>query len=150
MGLGKRCFCRTNACLLAMLLALSGCGENTSLPGPEPQPVKGKVTYRGEPAAGFLVVFNPLEKWEGPVFAPSAVTNADGEFQLHSYADNDGAPVGEYAVTFQWPKEVVTDDPDDAPERIDRLHGAFSNPQESQFKVTVSEGENSLEPFALR
>jgi len=151
MGFERLCSCRARICLWATLVVLVGCGENKSLPGPEPQPVKGSVTYRGKPAAGFLVAFNPLEQWEGATFAPSAVTNADGRFELHSYADNDGAPVGEYAVTFQWlEQEVNPDDPDDAPVQFDRLRGAFSDPQRSQFKVTVSEGENTLEPFALK
>lgn len=141
----------SGCCSLITCLVLAGCGSQPKLPGPQPQLVHGAVLYQGKPAAGFRVSFNPLTVWEGAKFSPSALTNENGEFQLRSYHDNDGAPAGNYAVTFAWPQSVVRDgDPDDALAQIDRLKGRFANPQKTQFKVTVHEGENALEPFALK
>ena len=127
-----------------------GCSAPESLPGPRPQPVKGKVMYGGKPAEGFCVAFHAVEHWQGAQFAPAATTDANGEYQLKSYAENDGAPVGDYTVTFTWPREVPGLDPDDAPEIVDQLHGAYSNPHRSKFTATVVEGENVLEPFVLK
>jgi len=136
------------ACALA-LLVLVGCSQPESLPGPQPYPVSGKVVYRGQPAAGFRVAFHPLSEWGGPRFAPSGITDENGEFQLHSYAEDDGAPAGDYAVTFSWPQEVSSGDPDDAPRLVDRLKGALNNVQTSRFKVTVESGDNTIEPFVI-
>ena len=72
---------------------LAGCGGPAKLPVPQPQPVHGTVLYQGKPAAGFRVSFNPLAERRGrEVFAPSALTNENGDFQLRSYHENDGAP----------------------------------------------------------
>ncbi len=150
MMFGDRCAIAGRCWLLTSCLILTGCGAQAKLPGPPPQPVRGTVLYRGKPAAGFRVSFNPLTAWEGARFAPAALTNENGEFQLRSYHENDGAPVGDYAVTFAWPQFVVREgDPNDAPAQIDRLKGRYGDPQKSQFKVTVHEGENALEPFVL-
>ena len=82
-------------------------------------------------------------------FAPSAVTDDNGEFRLQSYHPDDGAPVGEYAVTFTWPQHVNTGDESDPVPEVDQLRGLYSDPRKSRFKVTVREGENTLEPFVL-
>lgn len=139
---------------ICLLLAVGtlGCtsADSAGPKGPPPYPVSGKVLYKGKPAEGFAVAFHPVTAWEGAQFAPSAVTDANGEFQLHSYSENDGAPAGEYTVTFTWPKEVTGPDPDEGKETVDQLRGAYSNPQRSKFKVTVVEGENTLPPFELK
>lgn len=140
-------------CVLAVGMLTSallvGCGEQAPS-GPQPYPVKGQVTFQGKPAAGFRVSFYPLFEQSGPKFAPSALTDENGQFALRSYQPGDGAPPGDYAVTFSWPQSVPGPDPDDAPQEVDRLKGRFGNPQQSAFKVTVQEGENMLEPFALK
>lgn len=132
-----------------VVVALASCSKTSPPAGPQAFPVEGAVTFRGKPAEGFRVVFNPAEGWGGAEFAPSGVTDADGRFQLHSYGENDGAPKGEYVVTFSWPQEVGSGDPDDAPVIVDRLRGAFSDMRRSKHVVTVKEGENKLEPFEL-
>ena len=77
------------------------------------------------------------------------MTGENGEFRLRSYRPNDGAPKGEYAVTFQWPGHINTgNEPEPAPE-VDQLQGLYSDPNKSTFKVVVHEGENELEPFVL-
>ncbi len=131
-------------------VAIVGCGRKAETPRPQPYPVSGKVIFHGKPAAGFRIAFFPLKELPGPQFAPSATTDANGEFQLQSYQPNDGAPAGDYAVTFTWPQEVPNPDPADAPKIVDRLRGRFSDPKKSQFKVTVREGENALQPFNLK
>ena len=138
------------AALVAGLTVAAGCSEPAPLPGPEPTPVSGSVVYQGRPAVGFRVALHPAQPWEGAQFAPSATTDAEGKFQIHSYRENDGAPPGEYVVTFTWPQEVSSGDPDDAPRIVDRLRGKFSDPRRSQFSATVESGENMLDPFVLK
>jgi hypothetical protein len=134
--------------LTIVLLVPAGCSK-TPLPGPQPFPVHGKVVYRGQPAKKFRVAFCPLFEQGKLRFAPSAVTDETGEFRLRSYGPDDGAPPGEYAVTFQWPDHInMGNEPDPVPE-VDQLEGRYSDPKQSKFKVVVHEGENQLEPFVL-
>jgi hypothetical protein len=151
MMLGDLCWNAARCCLIAAWLVLAGCGSQAKLPGPQPHPVHGKVIYQGKPAAGFRVSFNLVAEREGPRFSPTALTNESGEFQLRSYHENDGAPAGDYVVTFAWPQAAVREgDPDDGPALADRLKGRYDDPRKLQFKVTVHEGDNALEPFELK
>ena len=136
-------------CLTTVLCVLASCSK-PPLPGPQPYPVHGTVSYRGQPAKGFRVAFHPLKAWVGAQFAPSAVTDDNGQFRLQSYHTDDGAPVGEYAVTFTWPQHVNTGDESDPMPEVDQLRGLYNDPRKSRFKVTVrAEGKNTLEPFVL-
>ncbi|HEX5470953.1 MAG TPA: carboxypeptidase regulatory-like domain-containing protein [Lacipirellulaceae bacterium] len=150
-GSGEGAWSRYCHQLLAILAVLAGCNHKAKTPRPQPYPVSGKVLFQGKPAAGFRVAFYPIKELPGPQFAPSAMTDANGEFHLQSYQPNDGAPAGNYAVTFTWPQEVPNrDDPGDAPNIVDRLHGRFSDPKKSQLNVTVHKGENTLQPFNVK
>jgi hypothetical protein len=96
------------------------------------------------------VTFHPLGDIGALKFAPSAITAADGVYRLRSYQPDDGAPLGEYAVTFEWPDHIIhADDIDPVPE-VDQLRGAYSRPENSQFKVTVHAGDNVVPPFVLQ
>jgi hypothetical protein len=131
-------------------LLMGGCEKSHGPALPPLHPVKGKVMYRGQPAKGFRVTFHPLQEI-GPVkFAPSAITESDGTFRLRSYHPDDGAPLGEYAVTLEWPDHLINaDDPDPKPV-TDRLRGAYADPQRSQIRVSVVAGANELQPIVLR
>ena len=103
-------------CVVMVLLLSAGCSK-PPLPGPIPYPVHGKVTYQGRPIQGFRVTFFPVKQLGKVQFAPSAVTDDNGEFHLRSYHPDDGAPQGEYLVTFTWPRHLNTiDEPDAGPE----------------------------------
>lgn len=91
----------------------------------------------------------PSAEFEKARFAPAAVTDADGRFHIASYQADDGAPVGDYAVTFTWPERLNTLEDDSGVPEVDRLHGRYADPRKSQFRVTVREGENELPAFAL-
>jgi hypothetical protein len=135
--------------MLAAAMASIGCQQSRALDLPPLHPVQGVVKYRGQPASGFRVTFHPLSDIGALKFAPSAVTAADGSFKLRSYQPDDGAPAGEYAVTFEWPDHFIReDDPDPVPE-VDQLRGAYSNPQASAHKVTVVEGSNQVPVIEL-
>ena len=138
-------------CSLVSAVVFVGCSGEKPPAGPLAYPVKGKVVYRGQPARGFKVAFHPIELWEGSHFFPTGTTDENGEFQLQSYQPCDGAPAGEYVVTFECLQTMRGPDPDDVDQpTFDRLQGRYNNPQTSQYKVTVQEGENLLDPFVLQ
>jgi hypothetical protein len=144
--------CQRSPLIAALLwsLALGGCSESLEPQLPLRHPVQGKVIYRGQPASGFRVTFHPLQDIGQLKFAPSAITEKDGSFRLRSYEPDDGAPLGDYVVTLEWPDHLIqADDPDPKPE-VDRLRGAYSDPRRSQIKVTVTAGQNELQSFVLR
>ena len=77
-----------------------GCGSS-EVPKPKEDlvPVSGSVKLKDKAEEGIQVIFNPVgnnTKSRGG----TAVTNSEGEFSLKNFANQDGLPVGEYAVTF--------------------------------------------------
>ncbi|AWM42040.1 hypothetical protein C1280_36985 [Gemmata obscuriglobus] len=110
-------------------------------------PVHGTVLYQNKPAARVQVVFHPLFDVGPRKFAPSAVTDGAGRFQLGSASTSDGAPVGEYAVTFAL--YDTSKNPDEGDIKVDRWKGKYSDPAKSTFKVQIRDGDNALPPFKL-
>lgn len=127
------------ACFLP--LACSG-----SDPGPEVYPVWGEVFLNGEPAAGAVVHFHPVDKEEGsPAFA---VVQEDGSFQLSTYGTNDGAQPGDYVVTLNWCDEEKVDG--ESINGPDRFGERYCTPQKSILHATVTAGENVVLRFELK
>ncbi|MFM7148259.1 MAG: hypothetical protein ACKO23_00285 [Gemmataceae bacterium] len=116
--------------------------------------VSGKVTVKGKPEKGVVVIFHP-ENAKLTSNRPSGVTGDDGSFTLTSGTDS-GAPSGDYKVTFTWPEEyrlknkakAISTDEDR--ETMDRLNGRYSNVDTSQIKITIKSGKNSLPAFELQ
>jgi hypothetical protein len=110
-----------------------------------------------------VVVFHPAEDAveQARKMRPFAYGDADGNFELKTYIDGDGAPPGEYRVSIiarsagpgRSPSKdaPVTEQPaPGAPIRIPpEVSKKYANVDTSGIKVTVMEGENNLEPFAL-
>ncbi len=105
-------------------------------------PARGTVYFDGAPAPGAYVVFwGPSEKGTKRRPRADAVCEADGSFQLSTYAAFDGAPADEYAVTVEWRKPLWTVEgkpgPNALPER-------YAKEETSGLKFTVKEGANSF------
>jgi hypothetical protein len=58
--------------------------------------VSGTVKVKGQPLADAQVVFHPKE---GGAANPSGTSDAQGKYQLATFAKDDGAPAGAYTVT---------------------------------------------------
>jgi hypothetical protein len=92
------------ALLLTIPLLLAGCGN---------QPAGysrafGKLSYKGEPAAGALLVFHLEGKPQSAeLVVPSATVEDNGRFELVSPTGN-GAPPGKYKVLVSWPADLST------------------------------------------
>lgn len=104
-------------------------------------PVSGRVqTTDGEPASYVRVTLHSSKLIsEGDPFRPSAMTDDDGNFRLTTYEIDDGAPQGNYAVTFRWakPQKTVFD-----PIPKDKLRNRFALPTEKSLKCTIIEAES--------
>ena len=101
-------------------------------------PVTGEVYVDGQPAARLSVTLHDVKGFDEQAPAiPQAVTKQDGTFAISTFEAEDGAPAGEYTATFVWgePKGLGIDT------SVDKLNGKYSDPNRSQFKVTVTEGE---------
>lgn len=98
--------------LLALVipLAVTGCGDG----GLEKFPVakvKGKVLCDGKPVPDVRVAFGPKGQNAGHESGKPGYgfANEDGEFELSSYGNNDGAVIGKHDVV------VLSPNPDDHP-----------------------------------
>jgi hypothetical protein len=75
---------------------------------PETVHAAGIVLVRGSPLAGVRVSYHPQFDIGTVKFIPNGITNKEGRFTLSSGKPGDGAPPGEYIVTFDYP--FVTSD----------------------------------------
>jgi hypothetical protein len=103
-------------------------------------------TADGQPAAGATISFHPLNAPSPRPFVPHGTVSATGDFTLTSYAPNDGAPPGEYAVTVTWRTQRADGDPAGP----DRLKGRFADPAKPLARVTVGPDATTLPPFVLK
>ena len=76
----------------------------------------------------------------------AATVSADGSFELRTDPHGVGAPAGDYAVLITWfpPRD---ENPNSNPKN--KVPNKYSDPGKPLLKVTVKEGENTLEPFKL-
>jgi hypothetical protein len=137
---------------------LAGCGNSAAV-----YPVSGKVTYKGEPAAGAVVYFQRADSHPAAQEAvPFGIVQQDGAFSLSSEGLGNGAPPGSYNVLIEWrdPTEngvvpVKHDGKSNALKRTrihagpDRLKGKYFNVSKPLLKAEVKTGTNPLEPFEL-
>jgi hypothetical protein len=127
--------------LVAVLAwAATGCGSKKSV-----YPVQGKIVdAEGKPVSGATVIFCPAENVYDNANKPAGLSDQHGNFTLTTYAQNDGAPAGEYVVAVEWrtgPKNP--DKPRQAPP--DRLGGKFSDPKKSPLRATIIKGKKDVE-----
>jgi len=138
---GRRVASRTVA-LGALLLALAGLTSGCGKSEPERlavQPVTGQVTFQGKPAAGAFVVFHAkTEKDKFP--PPTADVDKQGNFKLGTYTRDDGAPVGEYAVTVVLRKTIEKDG--EFQQGPNLLPEQYSKATTTKLNIRVADGAN--------
>lgn len=149
--------------LLGCMLAEAGCSRAPSRPATVP--VRGRITYRGEPIRHATVTF----------LAPGAprlavgTTDEQGRFRLTTYVPDDGAVPGSHVVTVKSNAVVPSSQSQSgpaavaSPEAIEqamqqaaiavskpagknaRLPPKYGDRKTSDLRVDVADGENSLE-----
>lgn len=129
--------------MVPLLALLSGCNKGEQRP--EVHPVAGQLTVNGQPAEGALLSFHPADgvNFDQRGSRPRATVEADGSFTVSTYGDGDGAPAGEYAVSVVWIENPESATP------VDKLDGRFADPEQSEWRVRIEEGENQLEPYRI-
>lgn len=147
MNSTKRLTLMTQFLLLFGALNSFGCGSGITPPATVP--VSGVVTLQGQPAAGIRVTFHPQFDIGKVKFRPLGETDAQGVFVLSTGAAGNGAPPGEYIVTFKKPR-IESDVQNSGIEmEVDELHGKYSDSKKSPWKVTIKKGNAALETFKL-
>ena len=107
-----------------LLVVFGGCGGNTPSVSVSTTPVKGKVTYKGQPLTGGTISFEP-ENSGREAFGD---IKSDGTFELTTYKPGDGAVVGSCRV------QVVN--PGKAGKQA--VPGKFKNYSSSKITVDVT------------
>ncbi len=142
------------------LAASIGCGGKARL---EVAPVHGRVVYKGQGVPQATVIFFPEGEAAEVVgkIRPFAYADGEGNFQMKTYIDGDGAPPGDYRVcivAFSSGGATRSKDAPAASENALPVSGVqipaevskkFADVDTAGLKVTIREGENNLDPFDL-
>jgi hypothetical protein len=92
------------AVFVALVAACSGCGKSA---GMAPLiPVKGKVTYKGQPLKKGRVTFESQDTGK----RTTGNLEADGTFVLSTYKQGDGAAAGDYTVIISDVEKTLAKD----------------------------------------
>jgi hypothetical protein len=147
-----RCAIAVFASLLLVSLS-SGCAKSPPpIKGKLPLfPVEGKLVMNGEPMANATILFHPVRKMpDGAAHQrPRAVAGSDGSFKVSTYANDDGAPAGEYKVTISWKGDttgVTSEEQQDLPEKVSET---FQQARASRIRIKINEEENKLPTWDL-
>ena len=130
------------ALVALVCVTVVGCGGG-GISAPRSVPTSGTVLFKGKPAEGVKVTLHPKFDMK---FTPNGVTGKDGRFILSTAAPVDGAPPGEYSVTFELLRAGADERGRDT--EFDVWKGKYANP-ETAPKVTVGSSATTLEPFRL-
>ncbi len=124
--------------LIILISLLTGC-TRSEYPN-ETYPVSGRIqTIDGSPARDVRVTLHSSKLLsEGDPFRPSGMTDDEGTFRLTTYETHDGAPVGNYAMTFRWaaPQKTLL-----GPSPKDRLHNKFVRPTDESLTCEIVDSE---------
>jgi hypothetical protein len=99
----------------------------------------------GEPAKGVVLTFYHDGDWGKYSIVPQGWTDDSGRFEMATYGAKDGAPVGDYAVTAEWPAYIRAKE-----WGPDKLGGKYAKKESSGLKVHVEKGKNELPPIELK
>jgi len=126
---------------------LAGCGDG-KLPL---YTVTGTILVDGQPADGAMIILCPLETASPELQRerPFGTTGPDGKFELTTFLQNDGVPVGEYKVLVQWVPPGAPYD-ERAGGGTDRLRGRYMNLQNTPLTASITKETQELPPFELK
>ena len=101
--------------------------------------VQGIVTVDGAPVPEIQVALHPVTPAndDRPTF-PQGFTDAEGKIRISTYAEGDGAPGGEYKVTFILQEYNILGRNFSGP---DKLKKKYADPKTTPFSLTLAEGK---------
>ncbi len=122
-----------------LVLATVGCGGNKYPNEKQVFKIKGTVTVDGKPVEGIQVALHDKAGPDNqqPTY-PQGFTDADGNIRISTYVEGDGAPAGDYAVTFAWQEFNLMSRSYSGP---DKLNKKYSDPKKTPFSVSLGEGK---------
>lgn len=139
----------TSAALLGLLLmsALVGCFKGKS-PWEVTHPATGVVTFKGRPVVDAELTFFPEDQSYPDSVRPKAKSTEGGKFEVWTYVQGDGAPVGNYKVTVihnevSVSKNTIVAKPNDLPEKL-------SKRQTTDIQVKIVAGKNEIPSIDIK
>lgn len=112
--------------MVVVVLFAAGCGQV------EPMgQVRGRVTYKGKPVPGGIVLFVPTSG-----VAAGGGIDAEGNYRLLSRKPGDGALTGTHKVA------IVPPTPDQMPAGYPRFPEHYRDPETSGLTAEVGKGNN--------
>ncbi len=90
-------------------------------------PVTGRILVDGQPMAGVAISAAPAVSNTEDLRSTGGRTDEDGNFQLETFSPGDGAPNGDYKLTFRKRKGLSGDE----------LNGRYQDTENSQVKFKV-------------
>lgn len=124
--------------LCVAVMSVAGCGgEPRGGPRVDTYPITGTVLVDGEPAATLQVKCHPSGDI-GVATSVASLTDPEGKFSISTYEHGDGAPEGEYKLTFIWGQYGFN-----GYAGPDKLNERYTDPEESKHIVTVKKGEKN-------
>jgi hypothetical protein len=132
------------ALLLLLIVLLTDSGEPRKA---RVQPVRGEVKFMGLPTPDAVVYLHPIGKSNPNVPSPRGIVKEDGSLVVGTYAKDDGAPPGEYAVTVQWFRKNKRDDEGTGSNALPTKYG---DAKTSGLTVRVKPGEDRIPPIELK
>jgi hypothetical protein len=144
----RRSFLRTlfAVAILGCGLSSVSCSPHVNNPTPpnekETTPVSGVVKVNGEPGHGVQVTLNPVGGMDASNPTMSVGEgDLEGKFRISTYGGNDGAPPGEYMLTFQWFDRTVVRIGGGDPK--DMFNGKYA--EKTDHMITVPKGPEPLD-----
>ena len=115
-------------------------------------PVSGTLLIDGGPVANVNIAFHRIDRAnESMAGVAVGSTAADGRFSLTTNKPSDGARVGDYIVTLQWPDQSLFGAECGGDDLIDHdlLAGRFARPSTTPLRSKINAMNNNL-VFSVR
>jgi len=123
-----------------LVISFAGCGPRY-LNEKQVYKVQGTVTVDGSPVGEIQVALHPVDPTAGnQTTFPQGFTDPEGKIRISTYEDGDGAPAGEYKVTFVLQEYNVLGRSYSGP---DKLQKKYSDPKTSPFSLSLGEGKSN-------
>lgn len=130
--------------VVSLAVLAVGCGGPKENRAPT-APVRGVVTYQGEPVPTGTIYFYP----DGGGVTAEGHLQPDGSYVLGTYSSNDGAIIGSHKVMIYAERDTTQLDAEEDVGELLLIPAKYTiSPDQSGLTANVSEGNNEIN-FAL-
>jgi 5-hydroxyisourate hydrolase-like protein (transthyretin family) len=127
------------ALIVCVTIATVGCGKTSNEKAV--YKVLGKIHVDGQPTDQVQIGLHDVAGLDknSPTY-PQGFSQPDGAIRLSTYADGDGAPEGEYKVTFKFQEYNLLSRSFSGP---DKLKEKYVDPKTTPFTLKVGSGQTN-------